>query len=475
MREVTESNLHVLFARRGGDVSVPAELPPQVRHRVRVRRAVYAAGASVLLAGVVGGLLAARSLDLADPDRTVVTSDVHLDRSFGDGGVVTTDLGFEREELRDVAIQPDGGVVVVACGITLVRYTRDGSPDATFGDGGIVRTDLGRAGGAGGDCGTGVAIQPDGRIVVAGHAGYGGPTGQGAIVLLRYLPNGSLDSTFGHGGRVVTDVTPASDAASDVELQDDGKIVVAGSAGDFGPNSAAVVARFNRNGTLDASFGDGGYATTQFTPAVDTAADVSVQPDGKIVVAGSAGGSSLWNRDGRAIVVARFLASGNLDAGFGTAGMAIADVAPDDVSVSGMTLQPDGGIVVVGDGPRGSVVVRYLDDGRPDGGFGIGGIVRADAASAGYLGGVAALPDGDVLVAGQAGHVCVLSRYEGNGDADLSFGSAGRIETETPRGTDCGAIALGVDGSVVVAGTAAYLGDRDALFVVMFRSAGERV
>src|SRR6185312_12779398 len=172
-----------------------------------------------------------------------------LDGAFGTGGTVTTDFAGNGDEARAVAVQPDGKIVAAggALGATvdfaLVRYRPDGTLDATFGTGGKVTTDFGSA-----EQAFAVAVQPDGKIVVAG----GGATG---FELARYNADGSLDGTFGAGGKVTTRFglgLPFTRAHA-IVLQPDGKIVVAGTATsatapDFG------LARYNPNGSLDASF-----------------------------------------------------------------------------------------------------------------------------------------------------------------------------------------------------------------------------
>jgi uncharacterized delta-60 repeat protein len=202
-----------------------------------------------------------------------------LDTSFGVGGKATTDFGGT-DEADGVAVQPDGRIV--AAGIAgfyeggnfaLARYDRDGSLDTSFG-GGKVTTDFGSAS----DFAFDVAIQPNGSIVAGGAVGYS--TAGADFALARYERDGSIDPSFGVGGKVTTDFG-SFDYAFAPAIQPDGRIVAAGAGSeDF------AVARYNRDGSLDTSFGIGGKVTTDFGSADDFAFDVAVQPDGSIVAAG---------------------------------------------------------------------------------------------------------------------------------------------------------------------------------------------
>jgi uncharacterized delta-60 repeat protein len=154
--------------------------------------------------------------------------------------------------------------LALALGVPLAAWAASGDLDATFGTGGKVTTDF--AGGT--DEAHGVVIQPlDGKIVAAGEAktSYGED-----FALARYSPNGTLDTTFGTGGLVTTDFNGRDDVAFAVALQSDGKIVAAGQAqSSYG--QAFALARYNPDGTLDATFGRGGKVTTAFTGRDDAA------------------------------------------------------------------------------------------------------------------------------------------------------------------------------------------------------------
>ena len=198
-----------------------------------------------------------------------------LDPTFGSGGIVTTDVG---DYCTTVAIQSDGKIVVAGTGIyvgdfALARFNTDGSLDTGFGADGKVTTDFGSH-----DTPRSVAVQEDGKIILAGSSA-------GDFAIARYNHNGSLDPGFGAAGKVTTDFG-ASETGNSVAVQDDNKIVAAGYSSlgsELGSNF--VLARYNSDGSLDTGFGSGGKVTTSFGGRA-YGSSVAVQDDGKIVVAG---------------------------------------------------------------------------------------------------------------------------------------------------------------------------------------------
>lgn len=218
-------------------------------------------------------------------------SDGSLDASFS-GGKVTTTVGSYTPGGLGMAMQSDGKFVVVgtvlnAAGnldIALVRYTANGSLDGTFNGNGKVTTDIGTVIGAD-DYGQSVAMQSDGKIVVVGKP-YNGSNNDIAVV--RYNANGSLDTTFNGTGKVTTAIGSASDQAYGVAVQTDGRIVVAGTTTNSTPDFALV--RYNTNGSLDTTFNGTGKTTTNFGGFEDIGYSVALQGDGKIVVAGTTSG-----------------------------------------------------------------------------------------------------------------------------------------------------------------------------------------
>jgi uncharacterized delta-60 repeat protein len=270
--------------------------------------------------------------------------DGSLDATFGSAGKVTTDFGGDSDRAQSVALQPDGKIVaagttstpgVSGADFALARYNPDGSLDATFGSAGKVTTDFG--GGA-----EAVALQPDGKIVAAGSASPGA-TIFSDFALARYNPDGSLDATFGSGGKVTTEFTANFDQANTVALQPNGKIVAAGRTG-AGTSHDFALARYNPDGSLDATFGSGGKVTTDFTGGSDQAFGVALQPNGKIVAAGTAHTGTILE-----FALVRYKKHGGLDPSFGSGGKVTTDFTGSNDLAFGVTLQPDRKIVAVGD------------------------------------------------------------------------------------------------------------------------------
>jgi uncharacterized delta-60 repeat protein len=258
------------------------------------------------------------------------------DLSFGVQGIVTTPLGTQSDARAEtLAIQSDGKIIAAgSCqnatkDMVLVRYDANGTVDTTFGDNGVVITPN-----AGDDLIKKVKIQADGKIVAVGQIASP-PTNYGDFILTRYESNGSLDNSFGTGGKVITDIN-GRDNAYDFVIQTDGKYVVAGEV-----NSNFALARYNPNGSLDSLFGTSGVVTTQMHTGGE-ATGVALQADGKIIVAGPA----LTSADVDFAVV-RYQADGSLDTSFGTNGKVFTNLSWHDY-VTGVAIQPNGRIVVAG-------------------------------------------------------------------------------------------------------------------------------
>src|SRR5579885_3479628 len=242
-----------------------------------------------------------------------------LDPSFGQNGRVVTDFDQSTDVANAVAVQPDGKLVVGGTtyinndfsgeDFALARYNPDGSLDTSFGNNGRVTTDFpGLAAVI-----SAVAVQPDGKILVAGGA-FPLFTFLGNFELARYNPDGSLDASFGHGGIVTTHFPGQGSYAFALALQADGRIVAAGT--DFidfsssdSSNTDFALARYNLDGSPDTGFGSGGQVTTDFRGLNDDAFAVLVQPDGRIVAVGSARAQST-DYD---FAAARYLVDGRLD------------------------------------------------------------------------------------------------------------------------------------------------------------------
>ena len=289
-------------------------------------------------------------------------SDGSLDTTFGGDGRVTTDFSRHEDLAHGVAIQADAKIVAVGSRATdrsdsrfaLARSNPDGALDTTFGGDGKVTTNLTRRGDL---IFWGVAIQPGGRIVVAGVAGSCFPTCNSRFALVRYEPDGSLDTTFGGDGKVTTDLTRRPDPAYDVTLQADGKIVVAGDAGEFAGSNPGTfaLARYHPNGTLDGTFSGDGKVRTDLTPFDDGPSRVEIQTDGKIIVAGVSG----YGGPNARFALLRYRAHGRLDAGFSGDGKLVTDFTAHADYATGLAIQADGKIVAAGIAGEGGSNPRF--------------------------------------------------------------------------------------------------------------------
>ena len=319
-----------------------------------------------------------------------------LDSSFGGDGMVRTAFPGSNSTASALAIQADGRIVAAGTKsdpgeFALVRYQPDGLPDTSFGADGVVTTDFP---GAGRDEAHGVALQQDGKIVVVGIADGS------RIGLSRYNTDGTLDSTFGAGGLVTTRF-PGSRGASGaaIVIQTDGKIVVVGSVSLAGRRSTFGSVRYNPDGSLDATFGDGGKVRTIFGQPYDVANAVALQVDGRIVAVGVSGGSEQKPM----FALCRYETDGTLDTSFGEDGK-VTSSTQHGAEATAVALQVDGRIVTAGysfgDRPK-FILTRYKTDGTPDEGFGKDGKVitnfgsRIDGASA-----IAIQADGKIVAAG---------------------------------------------------------------------------
>jgi uncharacterized delta-60 repeat protein len=389
----------------------------------------------------------------------LMTPSGNLDLMFGSAGVVTVDFNGANDRANAIAIQSDGKVILggfaTAAGssfdqFALVRLNVDGTLDSSFGSGGKATTDFGPLTNEV----TGIAIQGDGKIVAVGFVqtpGRGYDFG-----LARFNSDGTLDTSFGSGGKVATDISGASDFAHSVVLQPDGKIVVGGSTQTVRSFDFAV-ARYKPDGSLDRRFGTGGISTVDFGREDEVLA-IALQPDGKIVAAGYAGRPGALEDFG----LARFNTDGSLDTSFGASGKLTTDFGFRDKAM-GVLILPNGQIVAAGyagdstDLNYGFALARYSSDGLLDSTFGVNGAVithfsgRIDEAHA-----LALDADGGLVVVGESGGNLAVARYDIAGNLDATFGSNGFIGSPFPtsQGTLGSAVAIQKTGTIFAAGWA---------------------
>ena len=354
------------------------------------------------------------------------------DPSFGSGGRVITGLGSGEDIAAALLIQPDGKILVsgstyrdaTGYDFALIRYNADGTRDAGFGTGGVVTTNITRD-----DWAASLALQADGKIVVAGYTDNFRDY-NAVFSLVRYHPNGAIDTGFGVDGKVTTDIGAGPENISSVLIQQDQKIIAVGTL----DGRYFALARYDASGALDPTFGTGGIATTpigMLYNAYDQARSAALQPDGKIVVAGFAWYKPASYQTNNDVVVARFNPNGTLDAGFGNGGRVFTDIeGGTDEMASGVALQGDK-IIVAGSIYRSSaltrrsqfdfLLLRYLSDGGLDAGFGAGGHTLTDFGSGedDQAFALSLQTDGKIILAGESYHTGTnrdfgLARYLGD-------------------------------------------------------------
>jgi uncharacterized delta-60 repeat protein len=368
-----------------------------------------------------------------------------LDSSFA-GGVVTLGGGTQ---LFGVAVQGDGSPVAAgqSGGAALVeRLTAAGQPDPSFGSGGQVTGPSGSA--------RAVALQSDGKIVVAG----GGP----GMFVERLNADGARDTGFGSGGVAVAGPLGGSAVGNAVAVQPDGKIVVAGSVVPSDPSRGTLIAlaRFNANGSLDSSFGSGGAEVLDFGLPFAVAQGLAIQPDGQIVFAGHEQGSPTYAFFNG--LVGRLNSNGSLDLSFAGSGVVTYHQPGGGyTALNAVALQIDGKIVAAGADAGGpyAVFLRLNSDGTLDSSFGSGGVATLSSGTftstpvgangVGIAGGGRVVGAGAVQLNGtdfRAG----LWATSAAGAPDASFGSGGIVERQT--GVEACALAIAPDGSLVTVG-----------------------
>jgi uncharacterized delta-60 repeat protein len=446
------------------------------------------------LATAVASVVLALACVLFSPSVAVALVPGDFDPSFGAGGDVFYPWGSgaaPASKVNAVAVEPDGKIILGGFAtdtkgnnaFLVARLDPDGSLDPLFGNGGRVLVQLGTGSyiysGA-----NALAIQPDGKILVGGNASSdepGFPTDESLVARLN--ADGSFDPAFGDDGTVELGRRTTSDGdtldpgpVAAIAQQGDGKIVVGGGAGWGDCCSAALVGRLTSDGSLDASFGDGGIVkvwkgTNAGRHAGWGGEALALQPDGKIVL----GGFGPDNPDGwrSGALVVRLSSTGSLDSSFGDGGMVSYEPFPNDdghgAEANGLVLQPDGKIVIAGDAsgsdhPDSRILVARISgkDGSLDPSFAGGGVLLARlgaGASPGASAQTLALqPNGTIILGGYATdssskNEALVARLGPDGSFDSSFGNAGKVlGPPDGGGSEVHALTIQPDNKIVAAG-----------------------
>ncbi len=452
--------------------------------------------------------LAGATIFLLVPAGSAAAAPGALDPSFGSGGVVLRQLGAgsapDSAALR-AARQGDGKIVVAGSvsnaslsgQLMLARLNPDGSFDTTFGSGGVVLKQLG-AGSTPDSGALGLALQPDGKIVVAGEASDA--SGNSQLMVARLNSDGSFDTTFGSGSGVVLSQLGAGSTPNSIAfglaLQSDGKIVVSGGASDASGNDQLMVARLNPDGSFDTTFHSTGVVLSQLgasgTPDSDAAA-LALQGDGKIVVGGGASDASGNSQ----LMVVRLNPDGSFDTTFNSTGVVLRQLGAGGTPESlgfGLALQGDGKIVVGGgasdtSGNQQVMAARLNSDGSFDTTFNSTGVVLRQLGAGGtpdsFVFGLALQGDGKIVLSGgtlnalatdatqaAANDQVMLARLDPDGGFDTSFGTGGVVLKRLGAGATPGSLGFGLalqpDGKIVLAGGATDANGNIQLLVARF-------
>jgi uncharacterized delta-60 repeat protein len=308
--------------------------------------------------------------------------------------------------------------------VSAILQAQPGTLDTSFGVNGLVTTVV--VDNERNDNLTAVQVQPDGRIVVAGYVLY--PDFMSRPVLIRYLPDGTLDGSFGSGG-IVHPTSGSSIQLYDLRILPDGKLLVCGA---ISPTSSTqqqdcYIARYNTDGTLDASFGNGGSVVQALSTGTDYILRIVVLPDGRYQALGRSGSGSAGTS-----FLMMFESSGTLDNGFSGDGRLFdlfAAAAPQ--GVSDLAVRADGSVLALGGGAGEVKVVAVQNNGSLNSGFGNGGTVVVSAGSSLHV-----LPGGNILVHGllTTGAVPTLrsTRLLPSGGIDATYGSGGTFSFTDP-------------------------------------------
>ena len=399
-----------------------------------------------------------------------------LDQTFGSNGRVVTNVAFAPGATGSrvgMALQPDGRILLVG-GLSLLRLNPDGTLDTNFGTGGQVHVPFDASGS---DTAQDVATQADGKIVVAGFTGSGS---QQDFALARFNADGTLDSSFGTGGKTRTDFLGSTDRARRVRLQDDGKILVAGFATVVvSPTVASVdfaLARYNQDGSLDTTFAADGKARDSVAGAYDLAHGLALQPDGKIILAGSAANDGVsdpdvglvryWGDSGQGLPGWKDTTFGPLGTGTAESDLQLAtgwEEADDVVVLADRTIVVAGRVTVgVATGGRafGFVLARCGKDAIL-----CQGLITTFTSESDSARSMLVQHDGKIVVVGQSGSLSTnpdmaIVRYNATATGvDPEFGADGKLTIDFLGGIDgAEAVVQQQDGKLVVGGFARSAG-----------------
>ena len=430
----------------------PPPPPPGFTVTLASTKAVVLQGGDIAVAATVTrnpGFDGAVDLTLAGLPAGASAEAVHVAADASTATITIHAAGSAPHSLpTSVSVVGTSGAITAHQDATVTVRGGPGSIDTSFATAGLARTPVGPTD----DHAEAMVVQPDGKVVVAGWGN--GPLGY-AFELVRLDRDGALDATFGDGGKVVVAVGNGYDEVHALALQADGKLLVAGSVDETPKGKSFAMARFNADGSLDTTFGTAGHVITSFGSQSDEAFAIAVQPDGRIVL----GGHTYTAERGVDFALARYLPDGSLDPSFGTGGLVVKPIHELDSrdSIYALALQPiHGELCIVAAGGEGDFTLhRFHADGSDDYSFGVG--QRPDGEFGSVIGAARAITidaQGHLIVAGHVGHDFALLRLDADGLADEGFGGSGRVITKVSATNwdEAQAVVAQADGRVLVAG-----------------------
>jgi uncharacterized delta-60 repeat protein len=349
----------------------------------------------------------------------------------------------------------DGAATQVPAAKTAMTVTVRGvagAVDTSFGSAGHAVAAVGPSD----DYAQAMVVQSDGKIVVAG---WGAGTQGTVMQLVRWQRDGAMDTSFGNGGRVLLDLGAGTEAAHAVALQADGKLLVAGSVDEVGKGKSVLLVRLNADGSLDSSFGQGGQVVGALGGGSSEAFAIAVQADGKIVLGGHAARAAATTTTGLDFALLRFNSNGTPDTRFGQGGVVVDALRPGTQrdSVYALALQVVNGetMIVAAGGEADFVVQRYRADGTRDATFG-GGSSRVGmfGSNIGAARALTVTADNKIVVVGHVNEDVAVVRLLADGAFDTSFSQDGRVITPLSSGNwdEAHAVAVQADGKIVVGG-----------------------
>jgi len=395
------------------------EGPAEAQH------AVLLSGGEILLGGFV---------DDADDWALALarlTSAGALDTSFSTDGMAMTQLpGSDTESIR--GLLPDGNRILATVfdqdrpDFLVAGFTSDGALDATYGQSGLAEIDFNGLVDA-----SSAIVGHQGQVLVGGGAAAQQRAARIDLGLVRLDGEGALDPAFSGDGRRQDGLSgPVTAWTTDAVRRDDGGVVTVGYVGPSFDSREVLVTAFNANGSPDTAFGEQGSVTADFDNGMDEARAVARLADGRLLVAGVVRPDPGTDD----IALARFLADGSLDTSFGDQGWAVVDLDGNTDAARDLVVQPDGKILVGGDGTFPShgfthdfAVVRFNADGTLDAAFGVGGVARLSVDTFDEAAAISLQANGQIILGGSSDGDYVVARFDSDGSLDTDFGTDGIV------------------------------------------------